>query len=80
MRIGVYNASTSNEIRKETEMSNVDRVKQVLKKVNSNFTSKDAQRYTEDLTVKQVGEALKGVKYVQSRGNGKFRVRGRKVG
>lgn len=66
-------------------MSNVDRVKYVLGYMKSEFTTDEAfsmlraVEMDDGITGKQVGQALRSVKFVKNLGNGRFKVRGRKT-
>lgn len=64
-------------------MTNVDIVKAILPKLPSNFTTKEAHAQLpyahSNLTVEQVGKALRSIKYVTNLGNGKYHVGGRRV-
>lgn len=60
-------------------MTNVERVKAVVYRMPNQFTSRDAQKLVPELTVEQVGKALKAISTVISLGGGKFRIRGRLV-
>lgn len=58
-------------------MTNVDRVKAILGSVTSRFSTRDVK--IEGLNGKQIGDALRSIKFVKNLGNGKFKVKGRKV-
>lgn len=65
-------------------MTNVEIVKAVLPLLPSRFTTKEAHTKlpyaNSNLTVEQVGKALRSISYVTNLGKGSFHVRGRKVG
>jgi hypothetical protein len=60
-------------------MTNVAQVKKGLKAIAGNrvFTAREV--ILEGLTTKQVGEAIRAVPYMKNLGNGKYRIKGRRV-
>ena len=62
-------------------MTNVDKVKAYVYEMPNRFTSKQLHAHMTDpeLTVEQVGKALKSVKTVKALGKGQFSIRGRLV-
>lgn len=64
-------------------MTNVDKVKAVLPKLRSRFTTADLREVLESvgyaMTGKQAGEAVRAVPYVTDHGKGSFSTKGRRV-
>jgi len=60
-------------------ITNIDKVKSVLSKVNSRFTTSDVVSLT-GLTKAQVSKALRSIGYVKSDSKGNYVVGGRKTG